>query len=180
MSVILEPRPIDSIVLYPPEIVAVTDPIIFLNGPIQGGPPWHQQAIELIDQACPAAAVIACPKRLGGEKGKFEAKKYDGQVDWEIHYRTYAKRHGVNLFWLANEAVHDCGRSYAQTTRFELPEAMMWHIYEDAELVVGIDSNFSGARYIRRRFGQLCPEVGIYDNLKETCWAAAKVVRRTL
>jgi hypothetical protein len=81
------------------------------------------------------------------------------------------------LFWLANEAEHDCGRSYAQTTRFELAEWKVRHERDGTRLVIGIDSRFAGAKYIRRRFAQDCPGVSVCSTLEETWRRAADVFR---
>jgi hypothetical protein len=84
------------------------------------------------------------------------------------------------LFWLAAEAEHDCTRSYAQTSRFELSEWKIRHERDGVRLVVGIEDGFSGARYILRRFGQDCPAVPIVRTLEDACELASKLVRPAL
>ena len=103
---------------------------------------------------------------------------YDEQVDWEHFFLDYALRRGVILFWLAKEAVHDCKRSYAQTTRFELGEHVALARHLDAPVVVGIEDGYTGAKYVRRTLGKKYPEVMLRDTLEDTCWAALMVVDR--
>ena len=81
------------------------------------------------------------------------------------------------MFWLAKEFEHNCKRAYAQTTRFELAEWKMRHEYEGAKLVVGVEEGFTGAKYIKRRFPQDCPEVPLCSTLEETCREAVKLAR---
>jgi len=78
---------------------------------------------------------------------------------------------------LANETTHSCERAYAQTTRFELAEWKVRHERDGVKLVVGIDENFSNARYTRRRFSQACPNVPLTDTLEETCAAAIRLIK---
>jgi hypothetical protein len=94
---------------------------------------------------------------------------YNEQVDWETYHLRKAGENGAILFWLAKESEHRCDRAYAQTSRGELFEWKKEHEYKGANLVVGIEEEFTGARYIRRRFSQDCPDVPICSTLKETC-----------
>jgi hypothetical protein len=154
-------------VLSPPEIVEIVGPVIFLAGPIQGSDDWQERAAETIG-ASGVELAIADPRRDYFE----EAFDYNSQVDWETHYLRRAASDGCILFWLPTETVHDCGRSYAQTTRFELAEWKVRHEQGGVNLVVGIDRQFSGARYIRHRLAEDCPNIPICDSLAETCAAA--------
>ena len=164
-------RPI-AVLLIPPVLVPVEGPVVFLAGPIQGAPDWQAEAVRLLAGFAPAVHV-ACPRRVY-LPGEFD---YGGQVDWETHYLRRAALGGAILFWLAREAVHHPGRAYAQTTRFELAEWKVRHERDGAKLVVGIDDGFSGARYIRRRFGQDCPAVPLLASLEEACRVAAELAR---
>jgi hypothetical protein len=76
------------------------------------------------------------------------------QVDWETHYLRRAATSGAILFGLAKEARHRCERAYAQTSCFELGEWKARHERGEASLVIGIESGFDGASYIRRRLRQ--------------------------
>jgi|GEM_PF-1820421 len=52
-----------------------------------------------------------------------------------------------------------------------------YHRREGANLVVGVEDGFTGARYIRRRFAQDCPRVPLCTSLEETCAAALALAR---
>ncbi len=150
--------------LLPPKNDAIVDPIVFLAGPIQGAPNWQADTIAWFTANAPALT-IASPRReyLPGE---FD---YAAQVDWESRHLHRAGEGGVILFWLAKEAFTISGRSYAQTTRFELAEWKVRHERDGTKLVIGIEDGFSGARYIRHRFGQDCPRVPIVSSLQIAC-----------
>jgi len=151
-------------VLIPPQIVKLTEPSIFLAGPIQGAPDWQAEAIKIIHSLNPKI-IIASPRRqyLDGEF------VYEDQVDWETSHLRQAAHNGVILFWLAQEAEHFPERSYAQTSRFELGEWKIKHQKQGVKLVIGIENGFSNARYIKRRFAQDCPKLKIYQSLGATC-----------
>jgi len=100
---------------------------------------------------------------------------YNEQVDWETFHLRKAGENGCILFWLAKETVHDCSRAYAQTSRFELAEWKMRHELLKANLVVGIEEGFTGARYIKRRLMQDCPDILVCDSLKAACELAVKL-----
>lgn len=157
-----------GLVITPPHYPEFAGPIVFLAGPIQGAPDWQADAIHLLRGLAPGLH-IATPRRVY-LPSEFV---YDAQVDWESHHLRRAGADGVILFWLAAEAVHNCGRAYAQTTRFELAEWKVRHERDGAKLVVGIDPPFTGARYLRRRLAQDCPRVPIAETLDETCRLAA-------
>lgn len=93
----------------------------------------------------------------------------EDQVDWETHFLHRAGRLGVIGFWLAAQTSETPGRAYAQTSRFELAEWKMNHIFKGTKLTIGIEEGFGNARYIRRRFSQDCPDVKITDNLEDMC-----------
>jgi len=149
---------------YTPPEYAERKPIIFLAGPIQGTDDWQQRAIEIIHQLNPEI-VIASPRRSNFGSNT----DYGEQVDWETHHLRQAGENGVIMFWLAKETEHNPERAYAQTTRAELFEWKVRHERDSAKLVIGIEDGFSGAKYIRRRFAQDCPDVPIVDSLPETC-----------
>jgi hypothetical protein len=161
-----------GLVLTPPQYAELAGPLVFLAGPIQGTSDWHADAIRLLHQLDPELHV-ASPRRAYAP-GEFV---YAAQVDWETYHLRRAGADGVILFWLANEVEHDCGRSYAQTTRFELAEWKVRHERDGAKLVVGVGGRFSGARYIRRRFDQDCPGVPVVGSLDAACRAAVRAAR---
>ena len=154
-----------SQVITPPAYPPISGPLIFLAGPIQGTEPWQAQAAALIHAAAPQI-VVANPRRPRLKEGE---QIYAEQVDWERHHLRMAGVQGVVLFWLAREITHHCDRAYAQTSRFELAEWKVRHERDGAQLALGIDEGFSGARYIQRRFAQDCPSVPIWPSLAATC-----------
>ena len=154
----------ERLFLQPPEIIKTEGPVIFLAGPIQGGPEWQADAGNLIHEINPTV-IVASPRRDYPE-GTFV---YERQVDWETHFLREAGRTGAVAFWLAGQVSETPGRAYAQTTRFELAEWKMRHEYEGAKLTIGIEEGFGNARYIRRRFSQDAPDVKIADSLEEMC-----------
>lgn len=158
-------------VLLPPTIVNVATPIIFLAGPIQGADDWQTRAIKIIHDINPHIT-IASPRR----QALSETFVWEDQVDWETHYLRAAGKSGAILFWLAKETHHDCSRPFALTSRFEIAEWKMRHERDNARLVIGVDSEFVGARYIKHRFSQDCPDVPICDSLEETCKKAVEVI----
>lgn len=150
-------------VFVPPEYISSEGKCVFLAGPIQGAPDWQNEAIKILTELKPDV-VIASPRRPDPEN-----VDYDSQVDWETQHLRKAGNQGVIMFWLAKEQEQIPGRSYAQTSRAELFEWKVRHERDGAKLVIGIEEGFSGAKYIRKRFGQDCPEVPILDSLEETC-----------
>ena len=81
--------------------------------------------------------------------------------------RFITNQAGIVAFWLANQTIETPGRSYAQTTRFELAEWKMRHEYEGAKLAVGIEEGFGNERYIRRRLTQDAPGIPISNSLEQ-------------
>src|SRR5262249_16091029 len=141
--------------LTPPAYRDIHGPLIFLAGPIQGAPDWHDRAIALL--AAVPALHIASPRRPLSSEGELSAEDYNGQVDWEHYHMERAAECGVILFWLAREATHYCDRAYAQTSRFELGESVTLHRWKGAKVVVGIEDGFSNARYLRRTIAKKAP-----------------------
>ncbi len=141
--------------------------LIFLAGPIQGAFDWHEEAIKFLIEN--SDAIIACPKRkIGIEKNEIE---YNKQVEWESKYLNAAafKGYGI-LFWLPNEKEKIEGRSYAQTTRFELGEWYTYYQHTCINLAVGIEDGFPGRRYISKKFDNK-----IKNNLIDTCKEFLKI-----
>ena len=159
--------------LQPPEIVEVDQPVIFLAGPIQGAPDWQSEATRIIHEIEPSI-VVASPRKNYPE-GTFV---YGDQVDWETYFLRKAGETGVVAFWLANQAEDTPGRSYGQTSRFELGEWKVKHENdpEKVKLALGIESGFGNEHYIRRRFAQDCPSVHIVDTLGAICHNAVTLI----
>jgi len=157
----------ERLIILPPEYKETPQPVIFLAGPIQGAADWQSEAIDIINQLNPDI-IVASPRR----SAFCESLNFDEQVDWETHFLDRAGKNGVVLFWLAREQESMPGRAYAQTTRAELFEWKEKHLTRGAKLALGIEEGFTGSRYIRRRFGQECPEITICTSLEETCRSA--------
>lgn len=158
-----------------PNYTEVEGHLIYLAGPIQGSKNWQAEAIKIIQNYAPDLN-IASPRREC-LPDKFA---YEKQVDWETHYLREAAKKGVILFWLAREFEHNCDRSYAQTTRVEIGEWKIRHECDDVKLALGIEEGFTGAKYLKRRFSQDCPEIKIFDSLEETCFEAIKLAHQLL
>lgn len=146
-------------------------PVIFLAGPIQGSSPWQDAAAEYLEHHASRDLIIANPRR---EEWATEGFVYSEQVNWESQWLKNAgmgELGGCVLFWLPLAAEHVEGRSYAQTTRFELAE---WITLARHGLgrpaVVGIEPGFSGERYVRHRSEGTGVEV--FSTLEDTVAAA--------
>lgn len=156
-------------ILQPPNDEHGGGPLIFLAGPIQGTDPWQTRAAGIIETLDPDIKV-ANPRREYLDEDFI----YEDQVDWETRLLAAASFNGAILFWLARETDHVCDRSYAQTTRFELGEWIL-RVRSDpyAEIVVGIEDGFTGARYIRHRLENT--RVPVCHSLQGACFIAAKI-----
>ena len=159
-------------IIKPPTHVEIDGPSVFLAGPIRGSADWQEKAIGLI-QGLASWLHVTSPRRPGFLE--LSPKEYFEQVDWEHHYLDLAARHGVTLFWLSRETEHVCSRAYAQTTRFELGEAMMRHRTEGARLVVGWEDGFSNRRYLEYTLRKKAPEAVLARSLEETCEQAVRL-----
>jgi hypothetical protein len=165
--------------LQPPEIKDVIGPVLFLAGPIQDAPDWQSRAVDIVSEKNPEI-IIASPRK-DYAPGEFV---YERQVDWETNYLRRAASWGAIIFWLANQETltreegQQFPRPYAQTTRQELGEWRTKKAHRaKINLVVGIDTNFSNAKYIRRRFEQDAPDVPIVSSLEETYEKALNLIR---
>jgi hypothetical protein len=158
--------------INPPTYAELNGPLIFLAGPIQGAPDWHAEALRLLR---PFPGIhIANPKLPEDdlESGTNPAVPAAARIDWEHHYLERAGAQGVLLFWLPREAKHFCDRAYAQTSRFELGEAVTRHRWQGINVVVGVETGFTNARYLRQTIGKKAPGIPLCSTLTETCAAA--------
>jgi hypothetical protein len=163
-------------IVIAPERALLDGPVVFLAGPTRC--PWHEPAMRLLHALDPELHV-ASPKRPIDTEKDFDDAAYAEQVDWETAFLRRAGDHGVVLFWLAKEVDHRCERPHAQTTRFELGEWKERCQSRGARLALGIEEGFTGARYIRRRFAQDCPDVRICSSLVDTCTEAVLLARES-
>jgi hypothetical protein len=162
-----------------PQVVKISGPLIFLAGPIQGAPLWHNEAISIIRKLDKRIHIASPRRRKLKRSTEFTDKMRNKQVDWETRYLNRAAENGVIIFWLAKEHRHIRTRAYAQTSRFELGEWKERSRWTKAKLVVGIQEGFTNARYIRRRLAQECPDIPIMDTLEATCNAAIRLIRES-
>lgn len=121
-----------DIVICPNEIKDVKNKWkVFLAGPIQGAPEWQFNVPYIKD------VVYLCPRRKSLHDENFN---YDEQVNWETEALRMAN---VVLFWIPEPAEDIDGRSYAQTTRFELGE----NIARGKNIILGSYKDFAGRKY---------------------------------
>lgn len=154
---------------------------MFLAGPIQGTSDWQSKAIEYIDGSTQDRTdmfFIASPRSNSYNRTVgFSQAEYESQVDWEQKYieTSFYCDNSTVLFWCANEEEHTCKRSYAQTTRFELGDLFgrvneidkNMNYNHANKVAIGLDSNYSGSKYIRYRASKL--GIQVYDNLQSLC-----------
>ncbi len=166
-------------VIQPPERLEIppNEPVIFLNGPIQGTSDWQKEAIEIIHWGNPEIWIFNPRRDIPFAEN--DQKEYQRQVRWELFYRDLIshRRTGVNLFWLARERWHDHERPYAQTTRVETGVSLMEKKYAGAKIVFGAEKGYSGVKYLDEMFKFYCLEVVIHDNLVATCNEALKLLK---
>jgi len=164
-------------VIFPPNRVPWDGSLVFIGGPIQNAPAWHEKAISTLEDLIPGVTV-ACPKRPAGVKKDFSQDKYEEQVDWETYYLNSSYMMGGILFWLpVQESRSD--RPYGQTTRFELGEWKTKFQVNPFPFSVGIEPGFPNEKYLRRRLQQDCEPFGLVvkSSLKETCMDMADKIK---
>ena len=148
-----------SKIYNPPKIIKL-DNLLFLAGAIQGAEDWQSKVINYLKNY---DISIASPRR----KYICDNFDYNKQVEWETYYLNVSN---IILFWLPKEIEHIEGRSFAQTTRFELGEWLAKSLYiPNKQIIVGIDSSFKGSRYIKKRIQNNYKNVPIFTKLKDCC-----------
>ncbi len=123
-------------------------PVVFLAGPVRGARDWQTEAFELLKASyyLDSKLLVASPRVIGTS---YHA--YADQVNWETHYLKEASKSGVITFWCSKEAEHNCERPFGQCTRYELGEWLAKSEMNKTQVVVGIESGFTGEKYIRHR-----------------------------
>ena len=158
------------------------DVIVFFAGPIQGAPEWQEDFIkkiqtELKNIKTTKNIILASPRRLE----KSDNFIYEEQVDWESYYLDKASKQGVVIFWLAGEKEKVDGRSYAQTTRFEIGE--WWakgQNIENFKIVVGAQKGFDGQKYIINKFTTNYPTFKLNTNIDDMISEITKKIKERL
>jgi hypothetical protein len=142
-------------VIAPNKIEVSSKKELFLAGPIQGAYDWQQKITADLKNY---DVVIANPRRKVIDKS-FD---HDEQVEWETEYLNRAD---MIIFYLAAETEKIKGRSYAQTTRFELGE---WCARsQNKKILVCIEDEFTGKRYIEKRIKEDYEDVVLCSSYKE-------------
>lgn len=146
-------------ILSPPKIESISNKLLFLAGPIQGATDWQSVAINKLKNC---DITIANPRKVYLDND-FD---YEKQVLWESFYLNFAD---IIVFWLPVEYEKIEGRSYAQTTRFELAEWLTKQSlnHTNKKLIVGIENGFSGKRYIETRIKHDYKNVSFFDTFDE-------------
>lgn len=160
-------------VITPPNYGPVEGPLVYLAGPVEGAVNWQSEALGRLGELDPGLAV-ANPRRdfAPGEELASE------QIDWETGYLRRAGEQGAILFWMAAETERVPWRAYAQIARAQLFEAKARHELAGARVVLGIEENFAGGSYIRRRFETESVGIPSFRTLEECCVAAVHLARR--
>ena len=155
--------------LFRPDYGKVHDPSrasIFLAGPIQGAPHWNDW---FIGQLHDLDIDIFDPRR-----DSMDGFVYDEQVAWETEHLLAA---GIISFSFIAPIEDVPGRSYAQTSRFELGECLARAKYRTGQKVIVFaekrnlrddDGNFPGANYFKYKIENEYPDVAeFYDDAYE-------------
>lgn len=151
------------------------DIVIFLMGPIQGAPDWQTKFYNTFEKKIKEkdffkklnkSIIVACPRRENLNDSKFV---YQEQVDWESFYLQKAANNGVIFCWLPKMESDIKGRSYAQTSRFEIGE--WWSkgkLIKNFKMIIGADKNFDGLKYIEYKFKQEYNDFKIENNFNDS------------
>jgi len=159
-------------------------PTVFLAGPVHATIDWQSHAIYWLRTMMPHVNV-ATP-RNGNIHPDVAHSMYVSapvsvhmpQYEWETKYLNEAARTGVIMFWLATEKPdeHECGRSHARTTRYELAEWKERYIRGEANIVIGAEPGFEGLKYIERRLAAEAPDLTIWKTLAHTLAAVHDIL----
>lgn len=130
---------------------------VFLMGPIQGAQDWQYKLPEI-----PGVTWIN-PRRPSYPVPNFD---YNQQVRWETDGLRMAN---LVLCWIPEPSEKVAGRSYAQTTRFELGE----NIARGKRIILGAYNDFPGRKYLVYKAEQNSNVDGVYSSI-EDCLEALK------
>lgn len=139
---------------------------VFLAGPIQGGPDWQNQKMPDIN-----GVTWLSPRRLKYEENGFN---YSQQVSWET---DALRMSNIVLFWIPKPSEDIPGRSYAQTTRFELGE----NLARGKKVIIGTYKEFPGRKYIEYKAGEYSNAIGgkVHDSLEECIEVLVNYIKST-
>lgn len=170
-------------VIIPKSYVEVTEPLIFLAGPIRSAPNWQDDAIEYLLSQNPGI-VVANPWR-GVRDGlaqyviEGDETYFSRQRAWERHYLDIASRTGAIMFWLPGEEKHNCEKVYGAMTRVEIGQWMTNYRHDNTvRFCVGGDGRFPELHTIKYDLEIDAPEKNICSTLEETCDEALRLANR--
>jgi calcineurin-like phosphoesterase family protein len=163
------------------------DVYVFFGGCIQGTNPkvlWQEEFIKKIQEELKSTKlnkniVLCSPRRL--EKPDKDKFVYSEQVDWEEKYLEKAMYQGIIVFWLDKEFEKIEGRSFCQTSRFELGwifEAGK-HI-ENFIPIIGAHKEFEGQRYIKYKFERTYPGFEMKTNKDDVIKEIIKQIKKMI
>ena len=151
-----------------PGEIEVEGPLIYLAGPISDAANWQSKAVRYL-RKIDDTIHVAHPRG---------SRPYHTDINiqykWEQRYLNYASKQGVILFWLANPQ-SPAGPGYALRTLFCLGE---WLARPDVDVVVGIEPDFPGEIYVRRRISEDFSRVPVCRDLRRACLVSMSVVQR--
>ncbi len=186
-------------VLKPCVYEEIEGPLVFIEGPISGARDYHSWVINLI-RGKNHSINIASPRSDPGTPDMGLAAS-----DWEHHFIKIALGHGVIFVclmlpnrlsfseWLKVLCTMSISRPYAQTTRFELGEAVTFHrvmaeqgiqvnvvvYFEEKEVTLfGLPlfkRRFPNSHYLEHTIRKKAPGVHIYKNLEEACFKVVEL-----
>lgn len=151
-----------------PGEIEITGPLIYLAGPISDAANWQAKAVRYL-RKIDDTIHVACPRG---------SRPYHTDINiqykWEQRNLAYASKQGAILFWLASPQ-SPAGPGYALRTLFCLGE---WLAHPDVDVVVGIEPNFPGEIYVRRRISEDFPRVPMCRDLRRACLVTMSLVQR--
>ena len=164
-------------IISPIEFVEIiTNPVIFLAGPIRGAPKWHEEAIKYLFSQEENLTIVS-PSRIN--RTKIPSEKFSRQREWELYYLDLASKKGAIMFWLPGETEHKCEKSYGAMTRIELGESFVKYSKDNSfRFCIGSDGKFSELDTIKVDLEEYVPGKRIFTTLKETCDEALKIARQ--
>ena len=164
-------------------IAEISQPLIFLAGPIRGAPNWQDDAACFILSKNPDI-LVASPRRgfrdrIAGYIIEGEQNYFPRQRAWERHYLDLAskkEKKGAIMFWLPEEVEHSCGKAYGAMTRVEIGQCMTRYAYDKSvRFCVGSDGRFSELDTIAYDLSIDAPDKDIKKTLEEACNEALRI-----
>lgn len=126
---------------------------VFLAGPIQGASDWQHNLPDLEN------VVWLSPRKPSYPVTNFN---YTEQVQWETDALRMAN---IVIFWIPKPAEEVGGRSYAQTTRFELGE----NLARGKRIILGAYNEFPGRKYLEFKASKYSNVIDnkVYNSLED-------------